>query len=472
MIDFSVSDYLVGCNDEILSLALLRDKQLAIAANSEMLRVYQPISEEFGRFGKPTLLGGHKDMVLCVNSNRSGDCFVSGSKDQTILIWRMFGESWGKVAIGKGHAHNVNAVMFSKLTDDFVVSTGQDLTLKVWDLSTVVEPYEKVVKLTTHWTRAGHDKDINTIDVSPNDRFIATGSSDKTAKIWAVSNGEEITTLSGHKKGIWCVKFSPFDQCLATVSADTMIRLWNISDFDCMRTFQGHTTGVLQVDFITRGTQLVSCDTQGILKVWTIKSMVCELTLDAHNGKVWGFVVVEDGKYLITGGSDSNVHVLYDMTVENETIRRKKEQDLLQREQDLENLIRMDDFENAVKLALDMPRKLHSILETIIKTLDYEKVLTRIVLSMNTSELTTLFPHIVKWNTNSKFYIVSQIILNIIFCNIPNEKLKEIEGIRKHMESILPYSQRHMSRLDKLLQDTSILDYTSQLMKLSKSDLK
>ena len=469
--DFSVSDYLVGCNDEILSLALLKDNQLVIAANSEMLRVYQPISEEFGRFGKPTLLDGHKDMVLCVDSNCNGDRFVSGSKDQTILIWQMFDASWGKIAIGKGHAHNVNAVMFSKLTNDFVVSTGQDLTLKVWDLSTVVEPYEKVVKITTHWTRAGHEKDINAIDLSPNDRFIATGSSDKTAKIWNVSNGEEITTLSGHKKGIWCVKFSPFDQCLATASADCMIRLWNISDFDCMRTFQGHTTGVLQVEFITRGTQLVSCDTQGILKVWTIKSMVCELTLDVHNDKVWGMAVMEDGKYLITGGSDSNVHVLYDMTVENEEIRRQKEQDLLQREQSLENLLRVNDYENAVKLALDMPRKLHSIFETIIKTMDYEKVLARIILSMNLSELSILFPHIAKWNTNSKFYIVSQIILNIIFCNIPHEKLKGIDGIRKHMESILPYSQRHLGRLDKLLQDVSILDYTSQLMKLSKSDL-
>ena len=103
---------------------------------------------------------------------------------------------------------------------------------------------------------------------------------------------------------------------------------------------------------------------------------------------------------------------------------------MLQREQSLENLLRVNDYENAVKLALDMPRKLHSIFETIIKTMDYEKVLARIILSMNLSELSILFPHIAKWNTNSKFYIVSQIILNIIFCNIPHEKLKGIDGIR------------------------------------------
>ena len=397
--DFSVSDYLVGCNDEILSLSLLKGNQLVVAANSEMIRIYQSLSDEFGEFGKPSLLEGHKDMVLCVDGNFNGDRFVSGSKDQTILIWQMLGESWAKVAIGKGHAHNVNAVAFSKLTNDFVVSTGEDLTLKVWNLCELVEPYEKVIKISTHWTRGGHAKDINTVDVAPNDRYIATGSKDKTAKIWNVSNGEEIATLLGHKKGIWCVKFSQFDQCLATASTDTMIRVWNISNFDCMRTFQGHTSGILQVDFITKGTQLVSCASEGILKVWNIKSMICELTLDVHKDKIWGLLSQEDGKYLITGSSDSNVHVLYDMTVKNNEIRVKKEKDLLLREQELDNLIQAKNHEKAVKLALDMPRRLYSILEKLIEAQEYEPVLTRIILSMDLLELSMLFPHLVKWNT-------------------------------------------------------------------------
>ena len=470
--DLSVSDHLVGCNDEVLSLAILKNNQLAVAANSEMVRIYQPLSDEFGQFGKPSLLGGHNDMVLCIDGNVNGDRFVSGSKDQSILIWQMIDESWAKIAIGRGHAHNVNAVAFSKLSNDFVVSAGQDLTLKVWDLSSLVEPYEKVVKIGTHWTRAGHTKDINSVDVSPNDRYIATGSNDKSAKIWNTSKGEEIATLLGHKKGIWCVKFSPFDQCLATSSADMMIRVWNISDFSCMRTFQGHTSGVLQIAYVTRGTQLVSCASEGILKVWNIKSMVCDLTLDLHQDKVWGLISLEDGKYLISGSSDSNVHILYDMTVENEEIRIRKRNELLLREQNLENLLRANDHENAFKLALDMPRKLYSIIEKIIISDECDNVLTRIIASLDLSELSMLFPHMVKWNTNSKYYLVTQRVLNIIFRTVPNEKLKKVPNFRKHLQSMLPYSQRHMSRLDKLMQDCSIIDYTVQLMKLQNLEPK
>ena len=464
--DFSVSDHLVGCNDEVLSLALLKNNQLAVAANSEMIRIYQSLSDELGQFGNPSLLDGHKDMVLCVDGNLNGDRFVSGSKDQNIFIWQMIDNSWAKVAIGKGHAHNVNAVAFSKLTNDFVVSAGQDLTLKVWDLSLLVEPYEKVIKISTHWTRAGHTKDINSVDVSPNDRYIATGSNDKSARIWDTSKGEEIAALFGHKKGIWCVKFSPFDQCLATASADMTIRVWNISDFQCMRTFQGHTSGVLQIAYVTRGTQLISCASEGILKVWNIKSMICDLTLDLHQDKVWGFNSIEDGKYLISGSSDSNVHILYDMTVENEEIRIRKRNELIIREQNLDNLLQANDHENAFKLALDMPRRLYSIIEKIIISDESDTVLTRIITSLELSELSMLFPHIVKWNTNSKFYVVAQRILNVIFRTVPNEELKKVADFRKHLQSMLPYSQRHMSRLDKLMQDACIIDYTLQLMKL------
>ena len=464
--DLSVSDHLIGCNDEVLSLAVLKNNQLVVAANSEMIRIYQPLSDELGQFGNPSLLDGHKDMLLCVDANVDGDRFVSGSKDQSIFIWQMIENSWAKVAIGRGHAHNVNAVAFSKLTSDFVVSAGQDLTLKVWDLSMLVAPYEKVVKISTHWTRAGHAKDILSVDVSPNDRYIATGSNDKSAKIWDTLKGEEISVLSGHKKAIWCVKFSPFDQCLATASADMTIRVWNLSDFQCMRTFQGHTSGVLQIAYITRGTQLVSCASEGILKVWNIKSMICDLTLDLHQDKVWGLISLEDGKYLISGSSDSNIHILYDMTVENEEIRIRKRNELLIREQNLENLLQADDHENAFRLALDMPRKLYSIIEKIILSNKDDSVLTRIINSLELSELSMLFPHIVKWNTNSKFYFAAQKVLSIIFRNVPNEKLKKITDFRTHLQAMLPYSQRHMSRLDKLLQDSYIIEYTVQLMKL------
>ena len=52
-------------------------------------------------------------------------------------------------------------------------------------------------------TIMAHQKYINTVRVSPNDKFIATSSQDKTIKIWEAGSLNLKTTLSGHKKGVW-----------------------------------------------------------------------------------------------------------------------------------------------------------------------------------------------------------------------------------------------------------------------------
>ena len=148
----------------------------------------------------------------------------------------------------------------------------------------------------THGVRA-HDKDINTLAVSPNDAMIATGSQDKSIRLWRASDltaigsiswiphplGSSsishvssftyyltylpmnafgrcdsflvviIASLTGHKRGVWKVAFSPVDKCLASSSADRTVRLWSMADHSCLKVFEGHTASVLTVRFINKG---------------------------------------------------------------------------------------------------------------------------------------------------------------------------------------------------------------------------
>lgn len=59
---------------------------------------------------------------------------------------------------------------------------------------------------------AGHDKEINAVAVSPNDALVATGSLDKTAKLWKLPDLVLGVTLRGHKRGVWGLAFSPVDK--------------------------------------------------------------------------------------------------------------------------------------------------------------------------------------------------------------------------------------------------------------------
>lgn len=143
----------------------------------------------------------------------------------------------------------------------FVVSASKDRTLKRWNLPGVPE-LDKLVdgssplSLKTVATVRAHEKDINVVSVAPNDSLVATGSQDKTVKLWQSSDLALKGTLTGHKRGVWDCQFSPYDRVIATASGDQTLKLWSLSDYSCLRTFQGHVASTLRVRFLTGGLQV------------------------------------------------------------------------------------------------------------------------------------------------------------------------------------------------------------------------
>ena len=184
----------------------------------------------------------------------------------------------------------------------FMFTGSQDRTIKMWDLSpvplTAAEDDEDAhtVKCKSLTTQKAHDKDINSLDVAPNDRLLVSGSQDRTAKVWEIEyvatgagvRGELrlLGTCKGHKRGVWCVRFGRAERVLATGSGDKTVKLWSLDDFTCVKTFEGHTNSVLRVDFINAGMQMVSSASDGLVKLWNVRDETCAATMDNHEDKV------------------------------------------------------------------------------------------------------------------------------------------------------------------------------------------
>jgi WD40 repeat protein len=58
-------------------------------------------------------------------------------------------------------------------------------------------------------------------------RRLATGSFDRTIKLWDTTTGEEVFTLRGHTAGVLRVAFSPDGQRIASGSIDLTVRVWD-----------------------------------------------------------------------------------------------------------------------------------------------------------------------------------------------------------------------------------------------------
>ena len=74
----------------------------------------------------------------------------------------------------------------------------------------------------------GHELAVVSIAISPDSNFVATGSKDKSAKLWDLRNGREVRSFLGHALSITSLEFSPDGKYLLTGSNDKTAKLWEV----------------------------------------------------------------------------------------------------------------------------------------------------------------------------------------------------------------------------------------------------
>ncbi|KAG8995954.1 POC1 centriolar protein A [Tulasnella sp. 427] len=184
-----------------------------------------------------------------------------------------------------------------------IASGSSDRTMRLWDAETGQQlggPLE------------GHTDAVDSVAFSPDGKRIASGSRDRTVRLWDAETGQQSgDPLEGHTDGVIFVAFSPDGKRIASGSWDKTVRLWDAeTGQQSGEPLEGHTYSVTSVAFSPDGKRIASGSWDGTVRLWDAETgQQSGEPFEGHSAGVASVAFSPDGKRVASGSSDRTVRL-------------------------------------------------------------------------------------------------------------------------------------------------------------------
>ena len=250
---------------------------------------------------------------ICIQSFRPYKSFINSlvySPDGKFLAFTSFGNKGvriydieKKTYINLDNCCKIDNLAYS--SDGLFLATVESYcfdnsTVKIWDIKN-----KECILSFAHRIKGG----IISVDYSPDDKFLATGSSDGVIRIWKICRNHNSFTLAGHKYDISILKYSPNGKLLASSSRGEIIEVWNSEKRICSSFSIQKYNLISCLIFSPDSKYIISGSRDYTIRIWNIEKETCICTLTGHMDRILSLSYSPNGRFIASISIDNSARI-------------------------------------------------------------------------------------------------------------------------------------------------------------------